>query len=223
MKKKLIIWDFDGVIADTEKLWLKNRQYLLKQELGIDWSWKKINQHLRGTSDKTKKEILDQLGIVTDDPFWQKIAQLDIRSMQEDGFSLTEGIEEIFKLRTIKQCIATGGDREKTAKKIKIVGIEKYFPPERVFTADMVCRGKPEPDIFLLAAQTMGEKPQDCLVIEDSVAGLRAALKAGCTPVAFLTGDLSGNEKHLQDVRRLGIQYIVHHAADLKKLIEQLF
>jgi len=223
MKKKLIIWDFDGVIADSEKLWLKNRQFLLKQELGVDWDWKKINQYLRGTGDKTKREVLNQLGIVTDDAFWKKVSQLDNKTMEEEGFDLTDGIEEIFKLQNIKQCIATGGDREKTAKKIKIVGIEKYFPLKNVFTVDMVRRGKPEPDIFLLAAQTMGEKPQDCLVVEDSMAGLSAALKAGCTPVAFLTGDLCGNEKHRQEARQLGIQYIVNDATELKKLIEQLF
>ena len=47
--KKLIIWDFDGVIADTEKLWLKNRQILMKEALGIDWDWETVNHYLRGT------------------------------------------------------------------------------------------------------------------------------------------------------------------------------
>ena len=54
-KYKLIIWDFDGVIADSEKVWLKNRQIFFKERLGLDFSFEQINQYFGGTSDSTKK------------------------------------------------------------------------------------------------------------------------------------------------------------------------
>ena len=126
MKKKLIIWDFDGVIADTEKLWLKNRQILMKEALGIDWDWQRM--------------VLDNLGLTTDDDFWNKSIEMDINTMHSEGFELTDGIEDIFKL-PIKQCIATGGVKDKTAEKIKITGIKNYFPDDKVFTIDMVKNG----------------------------------------------------------------------------------
>ena len=222
MKKKLIIWDFDGVIADTEKLWLKNRQILMKEALGIDWDWQTINHHLRGTGDVTKRNILNNLGIVTDDDFWNKSIEMDINTMRTEGFELTAGIEEIFKL-PIKQCIATGGVRNKTAEKIKITGIENYFTPDKVFTVDMVKNGKPEPDLFLFAAEKMGEKPENSVVIEDSVAGLTAAIKAGCLPIAFLSGDIENDKIHLKKVQELGVKYIFHTMKDIKKLITELF
>ena len=221
--KKLIIWDFDGVIADTEKLWLKNRQILMKEALGIDWDWETINHYLRGTGDKTKRDVLDNLGIATDDAFWDKSIEMDVEVMNTKGFELTDGIEEIFKIKNIKQCIATGGVKSKTALKIDIAGIRKYFPENHVFTVDMVEHGKPEPDLFLLAAEKMGEKPEDCVVIEDSIAGLTAALKAGCLPIAFLAGDLSGNNKHMEKVKSLGVQYITHNMQEVKKIMETLF
>ena len=59
-KYKLIIWDFDGVIADSEKVWLKNRQIFFKERLGLDFSFEQINQYFGGTSDSTKKIILDR-------------------------------------------------------------------------------------------------------------------------------------------------------------------
>lgn len=222
MKKKLIIWDFDGVIADTEKLWLKNRQILMKEALGIDWDWQTINHYLRGTGDRTKRIVLDNLGITTDDDFWNKSIEMDINTMHSEGFELTDGIEDIFKL-PIKQCIATGGVKDKTAEKIKITGIKNYFPDDKVFTIDMVKNGKPEPDLFLLAAEKMGEKPEDSVVIEDSIAGLTAAVKAGCLPIAFLAGDIENDQIHLEKVKKLGIKYIFHNMKDVKNLINELF
>ncbi len=221
--KKLIIWDFDGVIADTEKLWLKNRQILMKEALGIDWDWETVNHYLRGTGDKTKRDVLNSLGIETNDDFWDKSIEMDMETMRTKGFELTDGIEDIFKMKNIKQCIATGGVKSKTMHKIEIAGIRKYFPDNHVFTVDMVEHGKPEPDLFLLAAKEMGEKPEDCVVIEDSIAGLTAALKAGCLPIAFLAGDLSGNNNHLIKVKNLGVPYITHNMEEVKKIIETLF
>ena len=63
MKKKLLIWDFDGVIADTEILWLKNRQALLKSYMNIDWDFTTIEKNLKGMSDYTKREKLNNLVI----------------------------------------------------------------------------------------------------------------------------------------------------------------
>ncbi len=222
MVKKLIIWDFDGVIADTEKLWLKNRQILMKKLLNVDWDWQTVNHYLRGTGDKTKRDVLDNLGIVTNDDFWNKSIEMDIYTMNTQGFELTPDIEQIFKL-PIKQCIATGGVKDKTALKIKITGISSYFPENKVFTVDMVKNGKPEPDLFILAANSMGEKPQDAVVIEDSIAGLTAAIKAGCLPVAFLAGDLLNDKQHLQKVKDLGVKYIFHNMTDLKNFLLTLF
>lgn len=222
MVKKLIIWDFDGVIADTEKLWLKNRQILMKKLLNVDWDWKTVNHYLRGTGDKTKRDVLDNLGIVTNDDFWNKSIEMDIYTMNTQGFELTPDIEQIFKL-PIKQCIATGGVKDKTALKIKITGISSYFPENKVFTVDMVKNGKPEPDLFILAANSMGEKPQDAVVVEDSLAGLTAAIKAGCLPVAFLAGDLLNDKQHLQKVKDLGVKYIFHNMTDLKNFLLTLF
>ena len=222
MVKKLIIWDFDGVIADTEKLWLKNRQILMKKLLNVDWDWQTVNHYLRGTGDNTKRDVLDNLGIVTNDDFWNKSIEMDIYTMNTQGFELTPDIEQIFKL-PIKQCIATGGVKDKTALKIKITGISSYFPENKVFTVDMVKNGKPEPDLFILAANSMGEKPQDAVVVEDSIAGLTAAIKAGCLPVAFLAGDLLNDKQHLQKVKDLGVKYIFHNMTDLKNFLLTLF
>ncbi len=216
--RKLIIWDFDGVISDTEKLWVENRRRLLNQKFGLNWDFATANDCIGGKSDKTKKEDLARKGIITDDDFWQEALAADYETMKQ-GIELTEGIEKIFANRDFDQCIATGGTKDKTAVKIEAVGIGKYFPPEKIFTADMVEHGKPEPDLFLLAAKTMGYEAKDCFVIEDSLAGLRAGLAAGMTTVAFLGFEMNQSPHNLQKVKELGIKHIFYDMEEIGKFI----
>ena len=219
MKKKLLIWDFDGVIADTEKLWLKNRQYLLKQIYNIDLDWKTTELYMKGMSDATKQQSLASHNIFTDETFWKKAIELDIKTMKNQGFYLTENIEDIFNLN-IKQCIATGGTKEKTKLKIDVVNISKYFPSNQVFTADMVEKGKPEPDLFLLAATCNNVLPDECVVIEDSIVGLTASIKANMTTIAFIDNN---NQDKFEIVKNMGVKYIFNNMIDIKELLIKLF
>lgn len=219
--KKLLIWDFDGVIADTEKLWIQNRMLLLNKNFGLNWDMNKTYAVLGGMSDKTKKHVLEKLGLKTDEQFWEENKKLDLETMLK-GFSLTDGVDNIFKDKTFTQCIATGGFADKTAEKIKIVDIESYFPPETVFTADMVVHGKPEPDLFLLAAEKMGFLPQDCIVVEDSVAGLTAAQKAGMLPLAFTGNSLYDNTDYLLRIKEIGITHLFDSMTALHSFLKKL-
>lgn len=220
MNKNLIIWDFDGVIADTEKLWLINRINLLRQKSGISWNFATANQHMGGMSDKTKKEALAKLGSATDDSFWQEALAADLRTIAK-GIELTPGIAEIFQNRSFGQCIATGAKMPESLLKVKAVGIEKYFTTKNIFTAEMVEHGKPEPDIFLLAAQKMGYSPQRCFVVEDSIAGLTAALRAGMNPIAFLGADMYAGEECRREVEALGIKNIFYKMADIAEFLAE--
>ena len=221
ISKKLLIWDFDGVIADTEKLWLQTRMELLNQKFGLQWDMPTTIKFLAGMSDKTKQQVLNQMGIAVDDDFNREATQIDMQKIFK-GIMLTPGIEDIFKMTEFEQCIATGGVAEKTEVKINAVGIAKYFPMSRVFTADLVEHGKPEPDLFLLAAQTMGYLPQDCIVIEDSLAGLTAALRAKMLPIAFIGSDLYGST-HVENIKKLGISHIFTTMPDIKKFLQQKY
>lgn len=222
MSLELIIWDFDGVIADTEQIWLANRLCLLQKEYGLNWSKEKISQKLYGLSDQSKRDNLLQEGLKTDDDFWKKVLDLDFETFQKAALPPTSGVEEIFKMPNLKQCIATGGTAEKTKWKIQLTGIEKYFSFEKnnVFTVDMVRYGKPEPDLFLLALVQMGVQNEKALVVEDSPSGLMAAIRSGCLPVAFIPESLRGDQVHLNQIKRLGIEHIFDDMAALKSFIE---
>ena len=81
---------------------------------------------------------------------------------------------------------------ERTRVKLEPLGLMEFFD-ERVFTAYNVARGKPAPDIFLHAAQCMGVTPENCIVIEDAVAGVRAGVDAGMRVLGYAPqGDALG-------------------------------
>ena len=219
MKKNLIIWDFDGVIADSEKIWLKNRQDVLNDRFNLDWDFDTTNNYLGGMSDKSKRDVLDNLGIITDNEFWEECLKRDITCIKNKEMILTPGVEDIIK-NLDKYCVATGGVFTKTVEKLKSINFwNKYFNETNLFTVDMVEKGKPEPDLFLLACEKMGEKPEDCLVIEDSLVGIMAAQKAGMDVIAFLGCKMYQNEKYLSKVKNLGVKNIFYNMKDVKEFL----
>lgn len=218
--KKLIIWDFDGVIADTEILWMENRRQLLKKYFNLDWDLAKVNTLIGGMSWKTRLDVLQNMGISVTKKFEEEGTVLDL-AVLEKGICLTPGIEQIFALKDIKQCIATGGTAEKTAKKLSAVGIDKIFSPDKVFVAEMISAGKPAPDLFLLAAEKMGENPEDCLVIEDSLAGIKAAQNAKMDVVAFVGSKMNNNQKYISQIQSLGVVNIFDDMEKLKTCFEK--
>ena len=219
MNKNLIIWDLDGVIADSEKVWLTNRQKSLNEKFKLNWDFQTTNKYLGGMSDKTKKHVLQKLGIITDDEFWEEQIKLDINSMEQNGLMVTPFVEDIIKLN-VRQCIATGGVYSKTVKKLEVIGFwKKYFDETNVFTVDMVEHGKPEPDLFLFAAQKMNEKPEDCIIIEDSIAGITAAQKAGIDVIAYLGSEMYQNNHYFSEVKKCGVKNIFYDMRDVKEFL----
>ena len=216
--KKLIIWDFDRVIADTEKLWLETRLELLNRDFGLRWNFDTINKYCGGMSDKTKREILNKIGIITSDDFWAEALEKDIEKLNK-GIKPVYGIVKILKNKSLLQCVATGGVLGKTLLKINSAKIEKYIHTERLFTADMVTKGKPEPDLFLLAAQKMGVPPKNCVVVEDSIAGMTAGLRAGMNVVAFLGCEMNNNDEYINRVKNLGIKNIFFKMKDVERFL----
>jgi beta-phosphoglucomutase-like phosphatase (HAD superfamily) len=86
-----------------------------------------------------------------------------------------------------KSCVASSGTPERLRHALSLVGLFARFDPH-IFSATMVARGKPAPDLFLFAAHRMGVMPQRCLVVEDSVPGVAAAVEAGMTAIGFTGG-----------------------------------
>ena len=94
------------------------------------------------------------------------------------------GIPEVLDQIAVPWCVATSSSPPRVTRSLEIVGLEARARG-RIFTASEVAQGKPAPDLFLHAARQMGADPARCLVIEDSLTGIRAGLAAGMTVWRF--------------------------------------
>ena len=198
--KKLIIWDFDGVIADSEKLWVKVWRDLLQQRKNLILTDEQASDLLVGISDKTKilrlKTQFPKLEL--DDEFLQEIQRGQIYA----GMHFLEeipGVRDVIADTTFEHCIATGATkRQQAMKMLKFPWLEHYIPLDKCYTSDMVDHGKPAPDLFLLAAKANNKKLSNCLVIGDSLNDFIAAKTAGIRCIAFIGAEGNNNEVYKQ-------------------------
>lgn len=219
----LIIWDFDGVICDSDDIWAQNWCDLLKTEKGIVLSETDKRQLLIGVSEKDKASRLENhFKICIDENFKQKLNAKHDYGMKH-LLTLTPGVEKIFQDVRFKQCIATGGNTYQNNTKNHTVGIDKYFDNSNCFTADMVIKGKPAPDIFLLAAEKMNVPAQQCVVIEDAVSGITAAKRAKMNVFAFIGAKANNNAEYRDACLNLQVDGVFDSMADMHLgLIEML-
>lgn len=213
-KPKLIIWDYDGVLADSEELWIKVWQNLINERFGLSWDFQTANHYCGGLAPKTKIANLAKIGLMIDDDFLNEIKVRE-RFDIENNMQAMLGVEDILQNSPFKYCLATGGNLDKTEAKLAAMNFKQYFLDTHIFTAQQVEHGKPAPDLFIFAAEKMGFKPQDCLVIEDSLPGLKAALAAKMHPIAFLGGKMNNHPAYHQEVKKLGVKDIFYEMKDL--------
>jgi HAD superfamily hydrolase (TIGR01509 family) len=103
------------------------------------------------------------------------------------ALSPIQGVSAVLEGLQIPHCVASSSDIDRVSFSLSLTGLAAYFG-ERLYTAQMVERGKPAPDLFLLAAERMHAAPSRTLVIEDSVSGVTAAKAAGMTVWGFVGG-----------------------------------
>lgn len=222
--KKLIIWDFDGVIADSEKLWVSVWFETLKKEKNLTLSEDEKFNLLVGIADREKKKNLERYfpSLQLDDDFMQKI-DAGYKYQGTHFMQPIENVEDVMKDNRFAYCIATGATKEQhTWKMTQFKWIEKYMSPADYFTADMVAHGKPAPDIFLLAAETKGYKPQDCIVIGDSLNDFAAAKAAGMQSIAFVGAEGNNTAEYRKKCENAGVAAVCATMEEVKQFLESI-
>ncbi|MEM0989178.1 MAG: HAD-IA family hydrolase [Pseudomonadota bacterium] len=123
------------------------------------------------------------------------------------------GAAEVLAAVTLPKCVASSSDPSKLALGLIDTGLYDLVYPH-IFSAALVDRGKPHPDIFLYAAERMAISPRDCLVIEDSVAGATAARAAEMRCVGFTGGSHCG-PGHADRLLDAGVSRVIARLEDL--------
>ena len=182
-KIKAIIFDMDGVIFDTEMIYLKVWSEVF-EKYGYKMT-KEIYASVLGTGrENVKKVFLNCFGdnLPIDDMYIEKDENLATEI--EKGVPLKLGVYEILeylKENNFKIALATSAISERAFKQLNQANIEGFF--DVIVCRDDVIKTKPNPEIFLKAANKLGVSPEECVVIEDSSAGIEAAVNAGMVPI----------------------------------------
>lgn len=193
-QKKAIIFDLDGVICFTDKFHYQAWK-ALADRLGIYFD-KEINDRLRGVSRMASLEIiLEQSGREYTREEKETFAswkngtyQKLLKSMSPMDLS-GEVKDTLVSLRNRGYKLAIGSSSRNTKLILGQIGLGNFF--DAVADGTDITRSKPDPEVFLLAAQKLGFVPADCAVVEDAKAGIEAA-KAGSMTALALFGDAKG-------------------------------
>jgi len=176
------IFDLDGVIVDTARYhflaWKR-----LTERLGISFT-EEDNERLKGVSRMASLEIILELGNMRPDES-TKLKYATLKSKWYVDYISKMTPDEILPgcLRFIKELrganirVAIGSASKNTPMILKRVGLEELF--DAVADGNIVSKAKPDPEVFVKAAEMVGVKPGKCVVFEDAVAGVQAALNAG--------------------------------------------
>ena len=182
MKYKGIIFDLDGVICSTDEYHYQAWK-ALADRLGIDFDRERNNQ-LRGVSRMASLDILlgDQRGVYTDrakqemaeeknDLYREMLGRMSPLDLER------EVRKTLFMIRKSGIRMAIGSSSKNTPYILDRIGLEEFF--DAVSDGNNITRSKPDPEVFLKAAEMLGLQPADCLVVEDAHSGVEAAVEGG--------------------------------------------
>ncbi len=217
---KPCIFDLDGVIVDTAKYhylaWRK-----LANELGFEFT-EAQNELFKGVSRKRCLEILLDIGKLeaTQEQFdrWMVEKNEDYLSYIED-MDASEILPDVLKvldfLKDKKVPLALGSASKNAKPILEKVKLLPYF--DVIVDGTDVAKAKPDPEVFLIAAQKMDARPENCIVFEDAVAGIEAANNAGMTSIGI--GDskiLSEADFVFKDFTEISIEFLEGLIRELK-------
>jgi HAD superfamily hydrolase (TIGR01509 family) len=214
----LVIFDCDGVLVDSEVIAAR----VLARELsavGFPLSAEECIARYTGISMPSMIACIEAE--------WRRRLPVDfverVRAADAEAFAAelraVPGAREVLERLAHRKCVASSGRLAKMRLTLTLTGLMPFFEPRHLFSAEMVARGKPAPDLFLLASERMSISPEACVVIEDSHAGVTAALAAGMRALGFAGGSHCGPSYEAM-LRDAGAREVFADMVQLPRLLE---
>jgi D-ribulokinase len=217
---KLVIFDCDGVLVDSEPISLALTRAFLGR-LGLVLSDDEGRDLFLGISSSSARRIAEtRLGAKLPETYEAEIGREILAAFERDLRGVPFVREAVGSLGC-PACVASSSSPERIQASLRIVGYSDLFGP-RVFSAHEVANGKPAPDLLLLAAETLGVSPVDCLVVEDSVAGVTAANCAGMRVFGFTGGTHISGDGYARRLMGAGASLIFEDMRDLPRLVQEM-
>lgn len=215
---RAVIFDQDGLMFDTERISMEAWQ-IVGQEWGICLEEEFLStvrgMNLRDAAERFRQELGGSVDYVR----LKEVKQARFEAMlRRQPVPVKPGLMELLAFLKEHRCkiaMATASTKEYSLENLREAGIEHYF--DYIITGDMVVHAKPDPEVFLKSAEALGEKPEDCMVLEDSLNGLEAGLRGGF--VTVMVPDLTQPDEKL----RSRVDCVCASLLEVKEILEGLF
>lgn len=179
----LVIFDCDGVLVDSDRISLRIQAERLTA-LGLPMTYEECVREFLGIGmPETLRQIEERLGRPLP-AGWAEELDVAVREAFRRELRPVPGVVEALDQISVTTCVASSGSHEKMMLTLGLTGLYERFAG-RIFSAEEVERGKPDPDLFFYAAERMGIVPERCIVVEDSPFGIQGAVAAGMAPLGY--------------------------------------
>jgi HAD superfamily hydrolase (TIGR01509 family) len=214
---ELVIFDCDGVLVDSEPISVAVLVGII-QAAGGKVTEEAAYLRFLGMSMASVGEILDrEFGFAMTGEHLEEMRSEVARRFARE-LKPMPGIADLLRAPGPKRCVASSSNLERIRLSLRVTGLLELLEPH-LYSASMVERGKPAPDLFLHAARQMGVAPSACVVIEDSPAGVVAAKHAGMRVFAFAGGSHAGTAGLHRMLAALGPDLVFDDMAQLPALL----
>lgn len=220
MKPELVIFDCDGVLVDSEALSIASLLDMVAEAGGAIGEEVAYERFL-GRSMASVREMLMQEFRLTITDTHLSAMRVDLMRKFREELKPMAGVAQILATMPVACCVASSGTLDRIRYSLEVTGLLGLLEPH-LFSATMVARGKPAPDLFLHAAASMEKAPAACLVIEDSPAGVQAAQSAGMRVAAFVGGSHAAGPGLKARLASMNPDFIFADMLQLPGLIAQM-
>lgn len=187
LSEYLIIFDCDGVLVDSEKLsqevWINSLK-----NYGVELNQREFQRQYIGLDGvRVKVSLESEFNISLPVNFLDEIVKKK-KEIYKKRLNSIKGVSECLQLlRNYKLCVASANSLDTIKNVLTLVKLEHFFG-DNLFSAKMVKKGKPAPDLFIYASDKLAIRPSNCIVIEDTVNGINAGKSAGMNVLGFIGG-----------------------------------
>lgn len=219
MTIELLIFDCDGVLIDSEPVASGTLAQAL-QRAGIPLSAAEVHRRFTGASnDEARRLCTEEFGLIDPD---RVFADFGAALYEEFSRSLQPmaGMASLVKGLSQRKCVASNSTMERLKRSLGLFDLWAEFAPH-IYSAEMVARPKPAPDLFLFCAEKLSIEPRRCLVIDDSAHGITGAVAAGMRAIGFVDPADPRAGQHVA-LKAAGALQTVEGADELALAIEAL-
>jgi HAD superfamily hydrolase (TIGR01509 family) len=213
----LVIFDCDGVLVDSEVISSRIFTECLA-EIGVTLTLEEAMTFCIGKSSTSFAAAIEQEFGITLPAGFIEGRRAQIMNAFTSELQPIEGIPELLAALKLRRCVASNSHIDRVRHALTTTGLLRHLDPH-IYTAAMVERGKPAPDLFLFAASQQRVPPDQCLVIEDSLGGVVAARAAGMPVIGFVGGSHC-RAGHAEAIRRAGCVEVFSRMAEVARFLD---